>query len=117
MSRVVEGFVRDGKVVLVDAPELVDGQRVHVVIDSTPPSVDESDTSSDAGRVHTPLEDPVLIDLLAQIRRNRPALPPSPGRSAIRSAAGMLADDPTWDEHLREVLEWRKTSGNRELPE
>ena len=33
MSMVVEGVVRGGKIVLLDGPELTDGQRVQVVIE------------------------------------------------------------------------------------
>ena len=36
------------------------------------------------------------------------------GAEQLRAEANRLADDPTWDEHLREVLELRKTGTYRE---
>lgn len=107
MSMNVEGVVRDGKIVLVDGPELMDGQHVRVVIDS----------ETEKGQVLTPLEGPILIDLLGRIRQDRQSRPPRPSRPSRTSAAGRLADDPTWDEHLQEVLESRKSDPYRESVE
>ncbi len=109
MPIVVEGVVRGGKIVLVDGPDLTDGQRVQVVIEPQP--------ATEEGIIHTPLENPALIELLARIRRDRLPLAPSPSGPGRKSAAGMLADDPTWDEHLREVLESRKSDVYREFSE
>ena len=80
MSMVVEGVVRGGKIVLVDGPELADGQRVQVMIEANPvPATPATvEPTPEEGTVHTPLEDPALIKLLAGIRHDRPALPPSP---------------------------------------
>lgn len=115
MSNAFDGIVRDGRIVLADGTELADGLRVHVVIESRPLPADPPDAApaSEEGTIHTPLEDPALIELLTRIRRDRLPLPPGPGR---KSAAGWLADDPTWDEHLREVLDSRKASTDREFP-
>ena len=109
MSVVVEGVVRGGKIVLVDGPELADGQRVQVVIDPSPFGGDPPavGVTSEEGTVHTPLEDPSLIELLARIRRERLPLPPGPSGPGRKSTAGALAADSTWDEHLRELLESR----------
>jgi len=119
MPIVLEGIVRGGKIILVDGPDLVDGQRVQVVID--PKSVQTEplaiEMTSDEGTIHTPLEDPGLIDLLARIRRERLPLPPSPSGPGRKSAAGMLASDSTWDEHLHEVLASRKSGAYREFSE
>jgi len=119
MPIVVEGVVRGGKIVLVDGPDLADGQRVQVVIEPQPVPTEPIavETDSEEGTVHTPLEDPALIELLVLIRRDRLPLPPGPSGAARKSAAGMLAGDPTWDEHLREVLESRKSASYREFPE
>jgi hypothetical protein len=114
MPIVVEGVVRGGKIVLVDGPDLADGQRVQVVIEPQPVAVE---TTSEEGTVPTPLEDPRLIELLAGIRRDRPLLAPGPSGPGRKSAAGMLADDPTWDDHLRDVLESRKSDAYREFSE
>ena len=116
MSLVVEGVVRDGKIVLVDGPELADGQRVQVVIAAQPDAAIVAPVPEE-GTVHTPLEDPILIYLLAGIRRDRLPLPPSPSGPGRKSAAGRLAGDPTWDEHLRDVLESRQSAAYREFPE
>jgi hypothetical protein len=104
MSNMIEGVVRDGKIVLVDGSELADGQRVQVMIE--PRSV-PAEPASEEGTIHTPLEDPALIEFLSCIRRDRPPLPPSPSGPGRTSTAGMLANDPTWDEHLREILDSR----------
>ena len=119
MPIVVEGVVRDGKIVLVDGPDLADGRRVQVVIEpqAVPIEPVAVGMTSEEGAVHTPMEDPGLIELLVRIRRDRLPLPPSPSGPGRRSAAGMLADDPTWDEHLREVLVSRKSATYREFPE
>lgn len=119
MSNVVEGVVRGGKIVLVAGIELADGQRVQVVIEPQPDRLRATDDgpAPEEGMVHTSMDDPGLIELLACIRRDRPPLPSSPGGPGRKSAAGMLADDPTWDEHLREVLESRKSATYREFPE
>ena len=119
MSMVVEGVVRGGKIVLVDGPELTDGQRVQVVIEANPvPATPATvEPTPEEGTVHTPLEDPALIKLLAGIRHDRPALPPGPSGPDRKSAAGILSSDPTWDEHLRDVLESRASASHRELPE
>ena len=114
MSHIVEGVVRDGKIVLIDGTELADGQRVQVVVE---PHRDSAEVTAEEGTVYTPLEDPTLIELLACIRRDRPPLPPSPSGPGRKSAAGRLADDPTWDEHLREVLDSRKSAADRESSE
>src|SRR5215469_15799366 len=99
MSIVVEGVVRDGRIVLVDGPELADGQRVQIVIEPTPILTEPvaGGPTPEGGTVHTPLEDPALIQLLARIRRDRLPLPPSPSGPGRKSAAGMLAGDLTWD--------------------
>jgi hypothetical protein len=119
MSMVVEGVVRGGKILLIDGPELADGQRVQVVIGPPPVPAEPAAVGPppEEGMIPTPLEDPVLIEWLAGIRRDRPALPPGPSGPGRKSAAGMLADDPTWDEHLRDVREARKSAAYRELPE
>ena len=114
MSQIVPGIVRGGKIELMNGPELEEGQRVQVVIGPAPEAAGES---PEEGIVITPLDDPSLINLLARIRRDRPALPPSPSSPGRGSAAGMLADDPTWDEHLREVIDARRTGTYRELSE
>ena len=114
MSHIFEGVVRDGKIVLIDGTELADGQRVQVVVE---PHLDSAEMTAEEGTADTPLEDPTLIELLARIRRDRPPLPPSPSGPGRKSAAGRLADDPTWDEHLREVLESRKSAAYRESSE
>ena len=75
MSHIVEGVVRDGKIVLIDGTELADGQRVRVVVE---PYLDSAEMTAEEGTVYTPLEDPSLIELLACIRRDRPPLPPGP---------------------------------------
>jgi hypothetical protein len=75
------------------------------------------ETMPDEGTVHTPLEDPALIALLDCIRRDRLPLPPSPSGPGPKSAAGMLAGDPTRDEHLQDVLESRNSAAYREFPE
>lgn len=119
MPIVIEGVVRDGKIVLVDGPELVHGSRVQVVINPQPdPSKSFAvETTPDEGTIHTPLDDPGLIELLGRIRRERLPLPPSPSGPGRKSAAGMLATDPTWDDHLQEVLESRKSGTYREFSE
>lgn len=119
MSHVVEGFIRDGRLVLADGTNLVDGQRVRVVIDPNAGPVEPCPTASipEEGTIYTPLEDPALTELLARIRRDQPPLPPGPIGPGRKSAAGMLADDPTWDEQLREVLDSRKSGADHELPE
>jgi hypothetical protein len=119
MAIVIEGVVRDGMIVLLDGPDLADGQRVQVVIDPQPIPSDpfNAGMTSQEGTVRTPLEDPGLIELLARIRRERLPLPPGPRGPGRRSAAGMLADDATWDEHLREVLGSRKSDAYREFSE
>lgn len=114
MAHVIEGIVRDGKIELVGGPELADGQRVQVVIE---PQAAPGGPTSEEGTIHTPLDDPALIDLLAHVRRDHAPLPPSPSGPGRRSAAGMLADDPTWDKHLRDVLDARKSAVYREFPE
>ena len=119
MPIVVEGVVRGGKIVLVDGPDLADGQRVQVVIEprSVPSEQAAVGMPSGEGTVHTPLEDPALIELLARIRRDCLPLPPSPSGPGRKSTAGMLALDATWDEHLREVLVSRKSDAYREFSE
>jgi hypothetical protein len=119
MPIVVEGVVRGGKIVLVDGPDLADGQRVQVVIEPQPVPTEPvgGEMTSEEGAVHTPLEDPALIERLVRIRRDRLPLPPSPSGPGRKTAAGMLAGDPTWDEHLREVLVSRKSATYREFPE
>jgi hypothetical protein len=116
MSIVVEGVVRGGKIVLLDGPELADGQRVQVVIEPPPVPIEPAPAAvgatADEGTVHTPLEDPALIELLARIRRDHLPLPPSPSGPGRKSAAGILADDPTWDEHFQDVLESRKSAAS-----
>jgi hypothetical protein len=116
MSHVVEGVVRGGKIMLADGTELADGQRVQVVIEPQPVPAAIGPTPEE-GAVFTPLEDPALIEQLADIRRDRLPLPPSPSGPGRKSAAGMLVDDPTWDDHLREVLESRKSAAYREFSE
>jgi hypothetical protein len=119
MPNIVEGVVRGGKIELVDGPELADGQRVRVVIgpQPLPPEPAAVGATPDEGTVHTPLEDPALIALLDCIRRDRLPLPPSPSGPGRKSAAEMLAADPTWDEHLQDVLESRKSAAYRAFPE
>src|SRR5262245_32984758 len=107
MSQVVQGIARGGKIELINGPALADGQQVQVIIETSAKPVEPLDPS-EAGTIHTPLTDPVLIELLERIRRERRPLPPSPTGPGRKSAAGMLANDPTWDEHLREVLELRR---------
>ena len=124
MSDMIEGVIHGRSIVLEADPGLADGQRVRVRIE---PAAQESASApvlqgvepvpEDEGTVYTPLTDPALIETLAQIRRNRRPLPPSPTGPGRRSAAGMLADDPKWDEHMREVMEARKTSTYRDLDE
>ena len=110
MAYVIEGIIRDGKIELVGGPDLVDGQRVQVVIEL---QAAPGGPTTEEGTINTPLEDPTLIELLARIRRDRAPLPPGPSRGGRPSAAGILADDSTWDEHLRDVLELRKVTGTR----
>jgi hypothetical protein len=100
--------------VLIDGTELADGQRVRVVVE---PHLDAGEMTAEEGTVYTPLEDPTLIELLACIRRDRAPLPPGPSGPGRKSAAGRLADDSTWDEHLREILESRKSAVYREPSE
>lgn len=114
MTQVVQGIVRGGKIELIDGPELADGLRVQVVIG---PVSDGAEPAPEEGTVYTPLDDPVLIDLLARIRRDRPPLPPGPTGPGRKSAAGMLAGDPTWDEHLQEILDLRNEASDREPAE
>jgi hypothetical protein len=119
MPIVVEDVVRGGKIVLVDGPDLADGQRVQVVIgpQGVPAEPVGAGLTSEEGTVHAPLEDPGLIELLVRIRRDSLPLPPGPSGPGRKSAAGMLADDATWDEHLRDVLASRKSATYREFPE
>lgn len=119
MSNVVEGLIRGGRLVLADGTELADGQRVRVVIDPLAGPVESGPAASlpEEGTVYTPLDDPALVEMLARIRRDRPPLPPSPSGPGRKSAAGLLADDPTWDEHLREVLDSRRSAADPELSE
>jgi hypothetical protein len=115
MSQVVEGIVRGGKIELIDGPKLADGQRVQVVID---PITDRAEPASgEEGAVLTPLTDPALIELLARIRRNRPALPPSPAGPGRESAAGMLADDAEFDAIMAEIERLRRSDHGREISE
>jgi hypothetical protein len=116
MPDIVAGIVRDGRIVLVDGTELPDGQHVQVVIEPHPTSTHAA-PAPEEGTIYTPVESPALAELLACIRRDRPPLLPGPSGPGRKSAAGMLADDLTWDEHLREVLDSRKSATDRELPE
>lgn len=102
---------------MVDGPELAEGQHVRVLIDSEGDRASHAEVeSSEEGVVHTPAT-PALASLLDQIRRTRPSLPPSPTGPGRKSAAGMLAADSTWDNHVREVLEARKSADYREIAE
>jgi hypothetical protein len=116
MSIVLEGIVRGGKIELVDGPELMDGQRVQVVLEphETTTRRDAVGAIPEEGVVHTPLDDPVLVDLLARIRSDQSPLDPSPTGAGRKSTAGMLSEDATWDEDLREVLHSRKWGSYRE---
>jgi hypothetical protein len=83
---VVEGVVRDGKIELIDGPELADGQRVQVVIEprgvpDEPVAIGPT-SAPEEGTVHTPLEDPKLIERLAGIRHDLPPLPSGPRAGA-----------------------------------
>lgn len=118
MSRVFEAVVHGGKIALPDDAALAEGQRVQVVIDPHPVADEPAESAPrlDEGAIHTPIEDPALIELLGRIRRDRTPLPPGPTGPGRRSAAGRLADDPSWDEHLREALDSRRSATGRELP-
>jgi hypothetical protein len=116
MSQVVQGVVRGGKIELVNGPELADGQRVQVVI-GAPAEPVKAPSPPEEGTVHTPLTDPVLIDLLARIRRERPPLPPSPTGPGRKSAAGMLADDPDFGAHMAEIERYRRSATFRDPAE
>jgi hypothetical protein len=118
MPRTIEGIVRGGRIELIDSPALAEGQRVQVVIEPQDALARPAAAGPfpEEGMIYTPLEDRVLIALLDGIRRTRCPLPPSPTASGRGSAAGMLADDATWDEHLRHVMELRKSDAYRETP-
>jgi hypothetical protein len=100
MSQIVQGIVRGGRIELVDGPELTDGQRVQVVIELSRPA---DQASSEEGTVWMPLDDPVLIEVLARIRRERRPLLPSPTGPGRKSATGMLAEDSEFDTLMAEV--------------
>ena len=118
MSNVIEGIIRDGRLVLSDGTELADGQRVQVLIGPDAGEDEPAPVASPSGEgtIHTPVNDPALRERLARIRRDRPPLPRSPSGPGRASAAGRLADDPTWDEHLQEILDSRKSEADRGLP-
>ena len=111
MSQIVQGIVRDGRIELVDGPELTDGQRVQVMIE---PSPGGAAAPPEEGTVWTPLDDPVLIKVLARVRRERRPLPPSPNEPGRPSAAGMLADDPEFDAIMAEIERARTMDYGRE---
>ena len=114
MSIVVQGVVRGGKIELVGGPDLADGEVVQVVIASKPSGGPADSSVFDEGRIHTPLVDPGLSQLISGIRRSRQPLTPGPTRSGRSSAAGLLADDGAWEQDLEEVLAARRSDGYRE---
>lgn len=118
MPKVLHGVVRGGKIELIDGPELPDGQRVQVVVEphAVPAEPPPTGPTPEEGVVHTPAS-PELLELLEQIRRKRRPLPPSPTGPGRRSAAGMLADDPDFDEVMAEIERYRRTDYGREVAE
>lgn len=118
MSHVLQGVVRDGKIELINGPDLEEGQLVRVMIEFETGRVPAVDAGlfPEEGVVHTPAS-PALRALLDQVRRTLLPLRPGPTGAGRKSAAGMLANDPTWDEHAREVFESRKSAEYREIAE
>lgn len=113
MSQVLQGVVRGGKIELIDGPELAEGQHVRVLIESDQVQPADAELLREEGVVYTP-PPPALEALLDQIRHTRAPLGPSPTGPGRKSVAGALANDPTWDEQLRELMESRKSGAYRE---
>ena len=106
MPQTIEGIVRGGRIELIDGPELAEGRHVKVVIE--PEAAPVSDGSfPEEGVIHTPAT-PELIALMEQIRKTRRPLPPSPTGPRRKSAAGMLADDPDFDDVMAEIQQYRR---------